>query len=346
MALVYSEAHCVLVAYCGDLVLWIFGDYSSAFKQCCVVPCHFFISCPAYYQRTELLLSGITGAVVTWVIEPGGKGLYILQVLNMSGSELVVGISLNGPLNSLLAMCESFLRILVWWDHMHLAEEQTFSSPTSGHSFTCCCSCSSEDYLFGGNKVGQIQIWKLNQNMEQKPFINFQAHSSPVVLVYSQAKIHTLLTAGPEGILKEWHLTSGNLLRELRICKEELYSLQFIDDITFFVHSQYRFFLYHMSCFYQLFNNCGTSLRSLNRIHCGSNRTLIFCHAEDSLFCFLCPITGNLLFLTWPFPALHKAGSAAYEPKNKELFVTMGNTNVIIFDTTKCPSNAQIHPSS
>ncbi|XP_074082179.1 WD repeat-containing protein 87-like isoform X2 [Macrotis lagotis] len=341
MALLHADVHRVLIAYCDDMILRIFGDHSSGFKERCVVPCRFSISCLAYHQRTGLLLSGIAGAVVTWVIEPGGKGLHVLQILNMSGSELVQGINLDGPENSLLAMCESFLRILVWQGHTKLVEEQTFSSPTSGHSLTCCCTCLSEGYLFGGNKAGQIHIWNLDPSFERRSF-SFQAHTGPVVLVRSLAKIHTLLTVGAEGRLKERHIKSGSLLcEELSICEDVLYSLQFVDDSTFFCQSQYSFFLYHMSCFYQLFNNCGASPRHLQCIHRGSNQTLIFCCTDDGLFRFLCPITGNLLFLTWPFSSLDKAVSSAYDPENKELFVAMGNVNVIIFDTTHlCPNTS------
>ncbi|XP_074064966.1 WD repeat-containing protein 87-like isoform X2 [Macrotis lagotis] len=337
MALVHTDVHRVLIAYCGDMILQIFGDHSSGFKEHCVVPYCFSISCLAYHRRTGLLLSGIKGAVVTWVSEQGGKGLHVLQILHMSGSELVQGINLDGPENSLLAMCESFLRIIVWQSHTKLVEERTFSSPTCDHSLACCCTCLSEGYRFGGNKTGQMQIWNLDPSFEQRS-LSFQAHTGPVVLVQSIAKIHTLLTAGAEGKLKEWHITSGSLLHELNICEDVLYSLQFIDDSTFFCHSQYSFFLYHMSYFYQLFNNCGASPHRLQRIHHGSNWTLMFCRTDDGLFHFLCHITGNFLFLTWPFSSLDKAASSAYDLENKELFATMGNVNVIIFDTTKCPS--------
>nr|XP_020828135.1 WD repeat-containing protein 87 [Phascolarctos cinereus] len=337
-ALVHTDTHRVLVAYCGDLFLRVFGDHSVGFKARCVVPSRFSISCLAYAPTADVLLSGITGALVTWIIEPGGKGLHMLQMVSMSGSELVQGISLDGPGSSILAMCESFLRVLTWRGQTQLDELQAFSSPNSGHSLICCCTCSSEGYLFGGNQAGQILIWNLDQRAERKSFVSFQAHSGPVVLVHDRANLHTLLTAGGEGLLKEWHLTSGMLLRRLQLCGEELLRMQFINRSTFFCHTQHAFLLFHMSSFYQLFNNCGASPRRLERLSCGENQSLIFCHTEDGLFRFLCPVTGELLFLTWPFAALDSAVTSAYDPQQRELFVAMGNANLIVFDTTKCPS--------
>uniref|UniRef100_G1LVS9 WD repeat domain 87 n=1 Tax=Ailuropoda melanoleuca TaxID=9646 RepID=G1LVS9_AILME len=336
-SMVHTGSFHILVAYCGDLILRLFGDHFRSFKPLGIVPCRFNINCLCYDPEMKMLLSGILGAVVTWIIERSGKGLQVAHMVPMSGDELVQDIRLNGPNGSLLALCETVVRVLERQGHGQLGEVQRFTSTTSGSFITCCFTCFDQGFLYAGNKTGEIQVWSL---VRGNSLHSFKAHFSSVICIRSRPEAHTLLTAGKEGLIKEWNLTLGNLLRRLEL-GEELYKLEFIDNITFFCQTTHTFSLRRLPCFYSLFNVCGSAPQQLRRVHCGENRFRILCSTEDGLLRFVSPLTGDLLVLTWPFAILDQAVDWAYDPEKEELFVATGNAEVLVFDTTRCPCPAK-----
>ncbi|XP_019521810.1 PREDICTED: WD repeat-containing protein 87 isoform X1 [Hipposideros armiger] len=335
--MVHTGSFHVLVAYCGDLLLRLFGDHFRSFKSLGIVPCRFNINCLCYDPEMKMLLSGILGAVVTWTIERSGKGLQIAHMISMPGDELVQDIMLNGPNGSLLALCETVVRVLEYQGQGQLGEVKRFTSTTSGSSITCCFTCFAQGFLYAGNKTGDIEVWSLSRSHSPH---SFKAHSSSVVCIRSRPEAHTLLTAGKEGFIKEWNLTSGNLLRQLEL-DEELHRLQFIDNITFFCQTTHSFSLRRLPCFYSLFNVCGSAPEHVRRVRCGNNWFRILCTTEDGLLRFVSPITGDLLVLTWPFAILDHAVDWDYDPDKEELFVATGGSEVLVFDTTRCPCPAK-----
>lgn len=336
-SMVHTGSFHILVAYCGDLILRLFGDHFRAFKPLATVPCRFNINCLCYDPEMKMLLSGIWGSVVTWVIDSSGKGLQIAHMISIPGNELVQEIVLNGPNGSLLALCETAVRALEHQGQGRLGEVKKFVSTSSGSSITCCFTCLDKDFLYAGNKAGEIQVWSLSHS---HALHSFKAHSSLVVCIRSRSEANTLLTAGQEGLLKEWNLTSGNLLRQLEL-REELYCLQFIDDTTFFCQTSHTFFLRRLPCFYSLFHVCGSAPQQVHRVFCGDNWYRILCITEDGLLRFVSPLTGDLLLLTWPFSILDHAVDWAYDPGKEELFVATGSTEVLVFDTTRSPCPAK-----
>ncbi|VTJ56169.1 Hypothetical predicted protein [Marmota monax] len=335
-SMVHAGSFHILVVYCGDLLLRLFGDHFRAFKPLGIVPCRFNINCLCYDPEVKMLLSGILGGVVTWVIEQSGKGLQIANMFSMPGDEVVQDIVLNGPNGSLLALCETVVRVLEHQGQGQLGEAKKFLS-SSGSSITCCFTCIDQGFLYAGNKSGEIQVWNLTRS---HPLHSFKAHSSLVVCIHSRPEAHTLLTAGREGTIKEWNLTSGNLLRQLEL-GEELYDLQFIDDTTFFCQTTHSFSLRRLPFFYTLFNVCGSTPQQVRRICCGENWFRILCTTEDGLLRFVSPLTGELLILTWPFSILDNAVDWAYDSGKEELFVATGGSEVLVFDTTRCPCPAK-----
>lgn len=327
----------VLVVYCSDLLLRLFGDHFRSFKPLGIVPCRFNINCLCYDPEMKMLLSGILGAVVTWTIERSGRGLQIAHMVPMPGDELVQDILLNGPNGSLLALCETVVRVLEYQGPGQLGEVKRFTSTASGSSITCCFTCFDQGFLYAGNKTGYIQVWSLSRSYSAH---SFKAHSSSVVCIRSRPEAHTLLTAGNEGFIKEWNLTSGNLLRQLEL-GEKLYRLQFIDSITFFCQTTHSFSVHRLPCFYSLFNVCGSAPEHVRRVRCGHNWFRILCTTEDGLLRFLSPLTGDLLVLTWPFSILDQAVDWAYDPDKEELFVATGSSEVLVLDTTRCPCPAK-----
>ncbi|CAK7301505.1 WD repeat-containing protein 87 [Vulpes lagopus] len=335
--MVHTGSSHMLIAYCGDMHLRLFGDHHRAFISLGTVPCRFSISCLCYDSETDILLSGTLGAVVTWLIIPNGRGLQMAQIMPMPDQELVQGFSLNGPHGSLLAFCENMVRVFTHQGQGQLKEVKKFTSIASGSSITCSFTCVSQDSFYAGNKDGEIHAWGLDQGN----FLHsFQAHSSSVICVHSRPETYTLLTAGQEGVVKEWNLAFGNLLRQLNI-DEDLQRLQFIDNTTFFCQTTHTFSLHHLPYFYSLFNVCGSAPEKVQRVCCGHNWTRILCATKDGLLRFLSPVTGDLLIITWPLLIMDKAVAWAYDSDKEELFVATGSSEVLVFDATHSPCTAK-----
>ncbi|XP_033621662.1 WD repeat-containing protein 87-like isoform X2 [Fukomys damarensis] len=210
-AMVHTASYHMLIAYCGDMRLRLFGDHRQAFTPLGIVPCHFSISCLCYDSEAEMLLSGILGAVVTWFILPNGRGLQMAQTVPMPGGELVQGLSLNTSQGSLQVLCENAVRVFTHQGQGQLKEVKKFTLVTSGSSITCSFVCVSQGTFYAGNRAGEIHAWSLDQSN----FLHsFQAHSLSVLCIHSRPETYTLLTAGSEGVLREWNLASGDLLRQ------------------------------------------------------------------------------------------------------------------------------------
>ncbi|ELK12877.1 WD repeat-containing protein 87 [Pteropus alecto] len=336
-AMVHAGSHHMLIAYCGDMRLWLFGDHHQAFTSLGTVPCRFSISCLCYDSETEMLLSGTLGAVITWFILPSSRGLQMAQTVPMPGHELVQGFSLNGPQGSLLAFCENKVRVFTHQGQGQLEEVKKFAPITSGSSITCSFTCVSQGYFYAGNRDGEVHAWGLDRGN----FLHsFQAHFSSVICIHSRPEMHTLLTAGSEGELKEWNLAFGNLLRQL-VIGVNLQQLHFIDNSTFFCQTTYTFSLHHLPCFYSLFSVCGSAPQQVQRVCCGRNWTRILCATKDGLLRFLSPVTGEILVITWPLLVMDKAVAWAYDSDREELFVATNTSEVLVFDATRSPCTAK-----
>uniref|UniRef100_A0A9L0RHJ2 WD repeat domain 87 n=1 Tax=Equus caballus TaxID=9796 RepID=A0A9L0RHJ2_HORSE len=336
-AMVHTGSYHMLIAYCGDMHLWLFGDHHQAFTPLGTVPCRFSISCLCYDSEAEMLLSGTLGAVVTWFISPNGRGLEMAQAVPLPGCEFVQGFSLNGPRGSLLALCENKVRVFTHQGQGRLEEVKKFIPVGSGSSITCSFTCVSQGYLYAGNRNGEIHAWGLDQGN----FLHsFQAHSSSVICIHSRPEAHTLLTAGSEGAVREWNLAFGNLLRQLNIAGD-LQQLQFIDNTAFCCQTTYTFSLYRLPYFYSLFNVCGSPPQQVQRVCCGHNWTRILCATKDGLLRFLSPVTGDLLVITWPLLVMDKAVAWAYDSDREELFVATDSPEVLVFDATRSPCTAK-----
>ncbi|XP_039711168.1 WD repeat-containing protein 87-like [Pteropus medius] len=336
-AMVHAGSHHMLIAYCGDMRLWLFGDHHQAFTSLGTVPCRFSISCLCYDSETEMILSGTLGAVITWFILPSSRGLQMAQTVPMPGHELVQGFSLNGPQGSLLAFCENKVRVFTHQGQGQLEEVKKFAPIASGSSITCSFTCVSQGYFYAGNRDGEVHAWGLDRGN----FLHsFQAHFSSVICIHSRPEMHTLLTAGSEGELKEWNLAFGNLLRQL-VIGVNLQQLHFIDNSTFFCQTTYTFSLHHLPCFYSLFSVCGSAPQQVQRVCCGRNWTRILCATKDGLLRFLSPVTGEILVITWPLLVMDKAVAWAYDSDREELFVATNTSEVLVFDATRSPCTAK-----
>lgn len=336
-SMAHVASRCLLIVYCDDMRLHIFGDHQQAFIALSTVPCPFSISCLCYDSETEVLFSGTLGAVVSWFIVANGKGLQMAHKMALGSYELVQDLYMSAPMGSLIALCESAVRVFTRKGQGRLKEVKVFTLRSSGFSLTCSCSCVPQNTFYAGNMTGEVHAWDLDSS---KFLHSFTAHPTSIISIHSRPETYTLFTAGSDGLLKEWNLTSGNLLRQLDI-GTDLLQLRCIDNSTFFCQSKSSFSLYLLPHFYNLFNVCGSAPQKLQRVFCGRNCNRILCATGDGLLRFLSPVTGDLLIVTWPLLIMDKAVAWAYHSDREELFVATGSSELLVFDTTRSPCPAK-----
>lgn len=337
IAMAYAAPYSLLIVYCEDMRLRLFGDHSQSFVALSTVPCHFSITCLCFDSGTGVLFSGTMGAVVAWIIRANGQGLQMAHKVSLSDPEFIQDLSLDASLGFLMAVCETMVKVFTHEGQGHLKEVKTFTVQSTGFSLVCCCACEPQNTLYAGNKKGEILAWRLD---DSNFLHSFKAHHSPVICVYSRPETYTLFTAGSEGTVKEWNLASGNLLRQVNI-GTNLQILQFLDSSSFYCQTAFTFSLYHLPYFYKIFNVCGSAPQKVQRVLCGPNWTRILCATEDGLLRFLSPVTGDLLLVSWPLLAMDKAVAWAYHVEREELFVSVGSSELLVFDASRSPCPAK-----
>ncbi|XP_044844193.1 WD repeat-containing protein 87 isoform X2 [Mauremys mutica] len=334
LQLSYVPSLRLLATYCDDLHLRLFGDHSQGLRLLTAVRCPHSITSMCYSPETGELVTGAIGAISFWAFSPGpAPGLGIAWAVSVAGGEFVHCLSVERDVRALVALCENTIRL---YDCQRRAETQAFQlSP--GVSLTCCSAHGPQGLLYVGDLAGHVQLWSLETGRQEQ---QFKAHLSAVTSVVCRPATHTLLTASLDGLLKEWSLGAGELLRRLDL-GEPLFQLSFVTERLFYCRSQHSFCLRTLRSFSQLFSAPGSGLRRLARVPCGPGRARILATTEDGVTRFLSSVTGELLLLTWPFHRLEKALDYAYDPEREELVVTVGTADVYVLDTTICPSPAK-----
>ncbi|XP_073178484.1 WD repeat-containing protein 87 [Lepidochelys kempii] len=324
----------LLVTYCDDLHLRLFGDHSQGLRLLGAVRCPHSVTSMCYNPETGELVTGAIGAISFWAFSPGPvPGLSISWAVRVAGGEFVHCLSVERDARALVALCESTIRL---YDCQRRAETRAFQL-SQGVSLTCCSAHGPQGHLYVGDLAGHVKLWSLETGCQER---QFKAHLSAVTSVVCRPATHTLLTASLDGLLKEWGLGTCEPLRRLAL-GEPVFQLGFVTESVFYCRSQYSFSLHALRSFYQLFNAAGSGLRRLARVTCGPGRARILATTEDGVTRFLSPVTGELLLLTWPFHRLEKALDYAYDPEREELVVTVGTADVYVLDTTTCPCPAK-----
>ena len=151
-SMVHVASYCLLIVYCDDMRLRLFGDHHQEFMALSAVPCHFSVSCLCYDSDTEVLFSGTMGAVVIWFVVANGKVLQMAHKVTLGSYELVQDLYVSPGLGSLIVLCESVVRVFSHKGQGQLQEVKTFTLLSGGFSLTCCCSCVPQNAFYAGNK--------------------------------------------------------------------------------------------------------------------------------------------------------------------------------------------------
>ncbi|KAK9394206.1 WD repeat-containing protein 87 [Crotalus adamanteus] len=320
----------LFVAYCDDIHFRFFGDHTRDFKLLSKMSSPYSVTSLCYSPETCELISGAIGVLAFWTfLMLEVPSMSVTQEVYVDTGEFVHFLRVEQERRMLVALCENIIRV---YDYQTKAQICTFQM-SQGVSLTCCAAYWPQNFLYTGDLAGEVKVW----NFDTRTHINqFKAHQSAISNVIIRISVHSFMTASLDGMLKEWNLTTGELLRRVDI-GEEVFQIQFLNEQTFFLRTRYTFSIRTVNNFYQLFNRSKSILKRLVRIQCGPDKARILATTEDGIIRFLSPVTGEMLFVTWPFQLLEKALDYVYDPDREELLVTMGTSDIYVLDTTKNP---------
>ncbi|XP_034294180.1 WD repeat-containing protein 87 isoform X2 [Pantherophis guttatus] len=328
----------LFVAYCDDIHFRFFGDHTRDFKLLSKMSSPYSVTSLCYSPETCELISGAIGVVAFWTfLMLEVPSMSVTQEVCVATGEFVHFLRVEQERRMLVALCENIIRV---YDYQTKAQIRTFQM-SQGVSLTCCAAYWPQSFLYTGDLAGDVKVW----NFDTGTHVNqFKAHQSAISNIIIRIAVHSFMTASLDGMLKEWNLTTCELLRRVDI-GEEVFQMQFLNEQTFFLRTQYTFSIRTVNNFYQLFNRSKSTLKRLVRVQCGPDKARILATTEDGVIRFLSPVTGEMLFVTWPFQLLEKALDYVYDPDREELLVTMGTSDIYVLDTTKnpCPAKYILH---
>ncbi|XP_060131237.1 WD repeat-containing protein 87 [Zootoca vivipara] len=324
-----SHLH-LFVTYCDDIHLRLFGDHTQECKMLSEVKSPYTVTSMCFNPETGEVVTGAIGIVAFWCFTPGKvPNIAVTREVQISSGEFVHYLSVEQERKVLVALCENIIRV---YDYRTKTQTRTFQV-RQGLSLTCCSSYWPQSFLFTGDLGGDIKVWNFDKGTQTT---QFKAHESAITTITTRHSFHTIMTTSLDGLLKEWNLTTCELLRRLDI-GEQLFQMQFLNEQTFFLCTLSTFSIRTVNTFCQLFNITKSILTKLVRVQCGPDKARILAATEDGVIRFLSPVTGELLFVTWPFQVLEKALDYVYDPDREELLVTMGTSDIYVLDTTKNP---------
>lgn len=320
----------LFVAYCDDIHFRFFGDHTRDFKLLSKMSSPYSVTSLCYSPETCELISGAIGVLAFWTfLMLEVPSMSVTQEVYVATGEFVHFLRVEQERRILVALCENIIRV---YDYQTKAQICTFQM-SQGVSLTCCAAYWPQNFLYTGDLAGEVKVW----NFDTRTHINqFKAHQSAISNIIIRISVHSFMTASLDGMLKEWNLMTCELLRRVDI-GEEVFQVQFLNEQTFFLRTQYTFSIRTVNNFYQLFNRSKSILKRLVRVQCGPDKARILAATEDGIIRFLSPVTGEMLFVTWPFQLLEKALDYVYDPDREELLVTMGTSDIYVLDTTKNP---------
>uniref|UniRef100_A0A670ZRM3 WD repeat domain 87 n=1 Tax=Pseudonaja textilis TaxID=8673 RepID=A0A670ZRM3_PSETE len=334
LTVIYVPHGHLFVAYCDDIHFRFFGDHTRDFKLLSKMSSPYSVTSLCYSPETCEVISGAIGVVAFWTfLMLEVPSMSVTQEVWVATGEFVHFLRVEQERRMLVALCENIIRV---YDYQTKAQIRTFPM-SQGVSLTCCAAYWPQSFLYTGDLAGDVKVWNFETGTHVK---QVKAHQSAISNVIIRIAVHSFMTASLDGMLKEWNLTTCELLRRVDI-GEEVFQMQFLNEETFFLRTLHTFSIRTVNNFYQLFNRSKSILKRLVRVQCGPDKARLLATTEDGVVRFLSPVTGEMLFVTWPFQLLEKALDYVYDPDREELLVTMGTSDIYVLDTTKNPCPAK-----
>ncbi|XP_069043696.1 WD repeat-containing protein 87-like [Lepisosteus oculatus] len=337
--LLFVPGQRLFVGYCSDVALRLYGDLKQQVGLLQRAACPGSVTSMHYSQETGEVVTGGVGLIAFWGFWPRPQQpIGVTRLLDWSCCSLrrdtfVRGLATEGQSLSLFALCGAAVRA---FDCLTKQETRAFAGASRG-TLLCCAPCAAQRHLYTGDSAGCVQVWSWDtRGLLQE----FRAHARAVTGLLLPPAAGTCLTASADGWVREWS-RAGELLRQLLAEPAGVAQMLPLGEDRFVCASPCAFSVWSLPGICRLFNATGCPLRRISRVQCGPGRARLLAVTQDGGIRLLCPVTGQMVLLSWPFLLLEEALDYAYDPGREELFVATGSADVLVLDTTRCPCPAK-----
>lgn len=326
----------VLVGYCNDLCLRVLTDNTQEMVVLYRTLCPASVVSMHYCPETNELLTGSMGLIAFWGFWTSAQTpLSLLRILDWTGCsierETVVSAFVSQrQTNSIYVLCDRNIK-----NFEHTGKHELFEfRGQSIASLRCVVAEWLQRYLYTGDADGYVQVWSCDM---RRLFLQFRAHATAVTSVVLLAESGSILTASTGCWIKQW-TRSGDLLLKLHIdMPGGVQTMWQLSKNTIMCQSSTSLDVWRLNSIYRTFNDTACTVRVLRRTEYSQGKGRILAVTLDGIIRFLSPVTGELLFLSWPFLHIDKALSFAYDPSQEELYVCDGSVEVLVLNTTLSP---------
>ncbi|KAL2095306.1 hypothetical protein ACEWY4_010025 [Coilia grayii] len=325
----------VLVAYCNDMCLRILTDKTQEMVVLYQAECPASVVSMHYCLETNEILTGSMGLIAFWSLFLSPQSPLILRrVLDWTSCSLqrdtvISAFVSQRQTNSIYALCNRSIKSFDASGEKELFEFRGQSYST----LRCVVTEWRQRYLYTGDAEGYMQVWSYDT---RRLFLQFRAHANAVTSVVLLPESGTLLSASTGCWIKQWTRT-GDLLLKLHTDMPGVRSMWKLGKNVILCQSSNSLHVWRLNSVYRSFNDTACSVRVLRRLDCCEGKALILAVTQDGIIRFFSPVTGDLLFLSWPFLHIDKALSFAYHPSQEELYICDGSVEVLVLNTTLSP---------
>ncbi|XP_063054012.1 uncharacterized protein LOC134448246 [Engraulis encrasicolus] len=327
----------ILVGYCNDVCLRLLTDNTQEMVMLCQAECPASVASMLYCPETGELLTGSMGLVAFWGFYTSTQSpLSLLRTLDWTSSSLqrdmfITGFVAQPQTSSVYVLCSHNVKS---FDHAGQRELFEFRG-RSVATLRCAVLEWRQRYLYTGDAEGYIQVWSYDTRCL---FLQFRAHPDAVTSVVLMPESGTILSASTSCWIKQW-TRSGDLLLKLHTdMAGGVRSMWTLGNNVILSQSSNSLDVWRLNSIYRSFNDTACSVRVLRRLECGRRgKARILAVTQDGIIRFFSPVTGELLFLSWPFLHIDKALGFAYDPLREELYICDGSVDVHVLDTTLNP---------
>nr|XP_015196421.1 PREDICTED: WD repeat-containing protein 87 [Lepisosteus oculatus] len=337
--LLFVPGQRLFVGYCSDVALRLYGDLKQQVGLLQRAACPGSVTSMHYSQETGEVVTGGVGLIAFWGFWPRPQQpIGVTRLLDWSCCSLrrdtfVRGLATERQSLSLFALCGAAVRA---FDCLTKQETRAFAGASRG-TLLCCAPCAAQRHLYTGDSAGCVQVWSWDtRGLLQE----FRAHARAVTGLLLPPAAGTCLTASADGWVREWS-RAGELLRQLLAEPAGVAQLLPLGEDRFVCASPCAFSVWSLPGICRLFNATGCPLRRISRVQCGPGRARLLAVTQDGGVRLLCPVTGQMVLLSWPFLLLEEALDYAYDPGREELFVATGSADVLVLDAARCPCPAK-----
>ncbi|KAG5285120.1 hypothetical protein AALO_G00034290 [Alosa alosa] len=326
----------VLVGYCNDLCLRVLTDNTQEMVVLYHTQCPASVLCMHYCLETNELLTGSMGLIAFWGFWTSAQTpLSLLRILDWTRCsierETVVSAFVSQrQTNSIYVLCDRNIK-----NFEHTGQNENFEFRGQSYAtLRCVVPEWRQRYLYTGDADGYVQVWSCDI---RRLFLQFRAHATAVTSVVLLAESGSILTASTGCWIKQW-TRSGDLLLKLHInMPGGVRSMWPLSKNIVMCQSATILDVWRLNSIYRSFNDTACTVRVLRRVECCRGRCRILAVTLDGIIRFLSPVTGELLFLSWPFLHIDKALGFAYAPSQEELYLCDGSVEVLVLNTTLSP---------